>query len=201
MQPTSATARTPRANPAHARVLDTAYDLFCRHGVRAIGIDRIIAEAGVAKMTLYSHFRSKDALVLAALDLREKRWTENWLEHEIERRADAPEGRLLAIFDAFDDWFRMPEFEGCFFLNCLVEARGTDNPVRRASLAKLAGVRAVVRRLVVEAGLDEPDAVADDVLMLMYGAIDLAMAGDHEAARRARPIAVRLIEAARAVPA
>jgi AcrR family transcriptional regulator len=200
MQPTSASARQPRAT-AQARVLETAYGLFSRHGVRAIGVDRIIAAAGVAKMTLYSHFHSKDDLVLASLDLHEERWTRDWLEHEVERRSDDPEARLLAIFDAFDDWFHSPEFEGCFFMNCLVEARGSDNPVARASVAKLEGLRAVVARLIDEAGLSDPDALADEVLMLMYGAIAVAMGGDLEAAQRARSVAGLLIERARAVPA
>jgi AcrR family transcriptional regulator len=200
MQTTSAPARQPRGT-AHARVLETAYDLFSRHGVRAIGIDRIIAEAGVAKMTLYSHFGSKDDLVLASLDLREERWTHDWLEHEIEQRTEDPEVRILAIFDAFDDWFRSPGFEGCFFMNCLVEARGSDNAVAEASVAKLDGVRAVVARLVDEAGLPDPDALADEVLMLMYGAISQAMAGDQTAAVRARSVAALLIERARAVSA
>jgi AcrR family transcriptional regulator len=200
MQSTSAPARQPRAT-AHARVLETAYDLFSQHGVRAIGIDRIIAEAGVAKMTLYSHFHSKDDLVVASLDLREERWTHGWLEREIERRSDDPEARLLMIFDAFNDWFHSPRFEGCFLMNCLVEARGSDNPVARASVAKLAGVRAVVERLIDEAGLSDADALADELLMLMHGAIALAMAGDREAAQRARSVASLLIERARAVPA
>ena len=201
MQPASAPARQPRRGTAQARVLETAYDLFCRHGVRAIGVDRIIAAAGVAKMTLYSHFPSKDDLVLASLDLREERWTHGWLEHEIERRSDDPKARLLAIFDAFDDWFHSPAFEGCFFMNCVVEERGTDSPVARASVAKLEGVRAVVARLVDEADLSGPDALADELLLLMYGAIAVAMAGDHAAAQRARSVAALLIERARAVPA
>ena len=69
------------------RVLQAAYDLFCREGINAVGIDRIVAAAGVAKMSLYRHFRSKEELVLAVLDLREKLWKVDWLEAEVERRA------------------------------------------------------------------------------------------------------------------
>src|SRR5712691_6433727 len=79
---------------ARERLLRVAYDLFCRHGVQATGIDRIVADAGVAKMTLYKHFRSKEELIVAALDLREDLWTYGWLEREIERRADTPTERL-----------------------------------------------------------------------------------------------------------
>src|SRR6266849_5549272 len=89
---------------ARERVLQTAYDLFCRHGVQAIGVDRIVAEASVAKVTLYKHFRSKQELIVAALDLREELWTRAWLERETERRADTPTMRLLAVFDLLDEW-------------------------------------------------------------------------------------------------
>ena len=80
---------------ARERALRTAYRLFSRHGVQAIGIDRIIAEAGIAKATLYRHFRSKEELVVAALERRETLWTRDWLEQEIRRRARKPEMRLL----------------------------------------------------------------------------------------------------------
>ena len=74
------------------RILDTAYELFSRHGTRAVGVDRIIAEAGTAKMTLYRNFTSKDELIVAFLAAREERWTRGWLQAEVERRADDPRG-------------------------------------------------------------------------------------------------------------
>ena len=72
-------------------------------------------------MTLYRHFASKDALVLAFLERREQRWTKDWLQAEVERRATEPGERLLAIFDVFDEWFHRPDFEGCSFVNVLLE--------------------------------------------------------------------------------
>jgi AcrR family transcriptional regulator len=83
------------------RILDTAYDLFSKHGTRAVGVDRIIAEAGAAKMTLYRNFASKDELIVAFLAAREERWTRGWLQAEVELRAQDPAERLLAIFDVF----------------------------------------------------------------------------------------------------
>src|SRR5438552_11387299 len=97
---------------ARERILDAAYDLFSRHGVRAVGIDAIVERSGVARMTLYRHFASKDALVLAFLERREERWTRAWLQHEVERRSSDPRARLLAIFDVFDEWFQEADFEG-----------------------------------------------------------------------------------------
>jgi AcrR family transcriptional regulator len=77
-------------NSGRERVLETAYRLFSRHGTRAVGVDRIIAESGVAKMTLYRNFASKDDLILAFLELREERWTRGWLQDTVEARAATP---------------------------------------------------------------------------------------------------------------
>src|SRR6266498_5045721 len=89
---------------ARERILRTAYDLFARRGTRGVGIDEVIDRAGVAKATLYRHFPSKDDLVLAFLQRRERRWTLEFIEAEARRRGSTPEGRLLAIFDVFDEW-------------------------------------------------------------------------------------------------
>src|SRR5262249_52379260 len=85
--------------------------LAARRGVRGVGIDAIIERSGVARMTLYRHFRSKDELVLAFLERRDERWTREWLQAGIEQRASAPADRLLAIFDVFDEWFRRDDYE------------------------------------------------------------------------------------------
>ena len=93
--------------PRKEHLIQTAVELFRRRGYHATGIDRIIAEAGVAKMTLYKHFRSKDDLIVAAL----RRWDEDsrrWLIRAIEERADEPYERLLALFDVLDEWFDTP---------------------------------------------------------------------------------------------
>lgn len=114
---------------ARSRILEAAYELFSRQGIRAVGIDAIIRRSGVARMTLYRNFGSKDELVLAFLERREQRWTRDWLQQEAERRAADPAERLLAIFDVFDDWFRHDDFEGCSFINVLLE---TTDQIGRA---------------------------------------------------------------------
>src|SRR5258706_5871587 len=100
----SAPATPPRPRGARERILEAAYELFSRQGIRAVGIDAIVASSGVARMTLYRHFASKDALVLAFLERREERWIKDWLQREVELRAVDPRDRLLAIFDVFDEW-------------------------------------------------------------------------------------------------
>ena len=185
---------------ARERILETAYDLFSRHGTRAVGVDRIIAESGVAKMSLYRNFRSKDDLVLAFLQAREQRWTRDWLQAEATRRADTGAGRLLAIFDVFDEWFQKPSFEGCSFINVLLEYDDPEHPIRIASAAHLATIRGLVRDFAVQAGVEDPDAVAGQWHILMKGSIVAAGEGDLEAARRARRLGELLLESEGAQP-
>lgn len=178
---------------ARERVLTTAYDLFSRRGVRAVGIDTIIAEAGVAKMTLYRHFPSKDDLVLAFLDRREQLWTKGWLEAAVARRAVAPRERLLAIFDVFDEWFHRDDFEGCSFINILLETFEAHHPVREASVSYLANIRDFLRGLAKDAGAARPDDLARKWHILMKGSIVAAGEGDRLAAQRARTVGQLLL--------
>ncbi len=117
-----------------------------------MGVDRIIAESGAAKMTLYRNFASKDELILAFLERREERWTRAWLQSEAEARADTPAGRLLAIFDVFGEWFEREDFEGCSFINVMLEVTDSEHPVRQASVKHLTAIRAYVADLAEQAG-------------------------------------------------
>ncbi|MGH3141072.1 MAG: TetR/AcrR family transcriptional regulator [Gaiellales bacterium] len=179
---------------ARGRILSTAYDLFCQHGVQAIGIDRIVAEAGVAKMTLYRHFRSKDDLVVAVLDLREELWINRWVIAESRRRAETARGRLLVIFEMFDDWFRRADYEGCLFNNTLLEDHDPASPARLASIVKRSHIVAFLRSLAEEAGARHPDALARQWQMLMSGAMMAGAEGDVDAAHRARDVGALLLE-------
>jgi AcrR family transcriptional regulator len=183
---------------ARERILDTAYELFSRHGIRAVGIDSIIGRSGVARMTLYRHFGSKDALVLAFLDRREERWTKDWLQHEVERRAVDPAERLLAIFDVFDEWFQREDFEGCSFINVLLEIADPTSELHRASADYLARIRAFVAELSREAGIADPEGLAHKWHILMKGSIVAAGEGDRRAARRAREVASLILAEATA---
>jgi AcrR family transcriptional regulator len=179
---------------ARERILETAYDLFSRHGIRAVGVDRIIASSGVAKMSLYRHFSSKDDLVLAFLERREERWTKDWLRAEATSRGETGAERLLAIFDVFDEWFQQPDFEGCSFINVLLEFDDPDHPIRRASTEHLATIRGYVREFAEQAGVDDPDDLARQWHILMKGSIVSAGWGDTLAARRARRMGELLLE-------
>jgi AcrR family transcriptional regulator len=186
---------------ARERILGAAYELFSRHGIRAVGIDAIIERSGVARMTLYRHFPSKDALVLAFLERREQRWTNDWLQAEVEQRAEDPRERLLAIFDVFDVWFQRDDFEGCSFINVLLETGDPLHAHHRASTEYLARIRAYVKRLAAEAGVADPEGFARQWHILMKGSIVAAGEGDRQAARRAQEVASLLLEAKASSPA
>jgi AcrR family transcriptional regulator len=179
---------------ARDRIVDTAYDLFSHHGVRAVGVDRIVAESGVAKMSLYRHFRSKDDLVLAFLQERERRWTNEWLRAEAWRRGATPAERMLAIFDVFGEWFAVEDFEGCSFINILLEFDDREHRVRRATVDHLRNIRSFLRELATEAGASDPEALAHQWHILMKGSIVAAGEGDQLAAGRARQIGQLLLE-------
>jgi AcrR family transcriptional regulator len=176
------------AGDARTRILAGAYDLFSRNGIRAVGIDAIIARSGVARMTLYRHFASKEELVLAYLELREERWTRGWLQDEVEARADDPAERLLAVFDVFDPWFRRDDFEGCAFIRVMLESIDGEDAVRAASTASLTRIRGFLEALARDAGVADPDDFARKWHILMKGSIVAAGEGDADAARRAQEL-------------
>jgi AcrR family transcriptional regulator len=179
--------------PARERVLETAYAMFATRGVRDVGVDEVIERAGVAKATLYRHFPSKDDLVVAVLAEREQRWTLDWVEVETRRRGSGPEEQLLAIFDLFDEWFHREDFEGCPFINVMLEM-GPRHPVGSASVRHLENIRVMVLRLAEQAGLRDPSSFARSWHILMKGSIVQAVEGDLDAAGRAKSMARRLID-------
>jgi AcrR family transcriptional regulator len=179
---------------ARERILGTAYELFSHRGIHDVGVDELVERAGIAKATLYKHFRSKDDLVLAFLEQREQIWTYGWVEGEARRRGATPDEQLLAIFDLFDEWFYGDDFEGCSFVNTLLEFRDLEHPVGRASADYLENIRSVVRNLALEAGLRDPDDFALSWHILMKGSIVQAAEGDRDAAKRAQALGSLLIE-------
>jgi AcrR family transcriptional regulator len=183
-----------RPRSGRERILDAAYDLFSRAGVRAVGVDTITAEADVAKMTLYRNFASKNELALAFLELREQRWTVGWVQGEVIQRASTPAGRLLAIFEIFSEWFARDDFEGCAFVTSLLEFEDRADPVRQACVEHLATIRAFVRGLAADAGIEDPERFAGQWHILMKGSIVAAHEGDRDAALKARELGELLLE-------
>ena len=178
---------------ARRRILECVYELFSTRAVRDVGIDEIVQRSGVAKATLYRHFPSKDALVVAFLQLREERWTYGFVEAGARGRGGEGEGALLAIFDVFDVWFRQDDFEACAFINVLLEL-GEEHPAGRASTEHLENIRGLIRTFAEEAGLRDPEGFARSWHILMKGSIVSAVEGDRDAAVRAKALGRLLIE-------
>ena len=174
-------------------LVDTALELFYRDGFHATGIDKILAEAGVAKMTLYNHFKSKDELILAALRRRDENFR-NWFMRAVERRGTTPRERLLALFDVLDEWFRGPGFSGCMFINASAEFSRCEHPIHAASAEHKRLILDYVRKLTEAAGAGKPDELAQGLMLLIEGAIVLAhVMGERNAAVVARQPAECLI--------
>lgn len=181
----------------HQRIIDAGYRLFSKRAVRDVAMDDVVVASGVAKATLYRHFATKNDLVLAILNRREADWTFGIVEQGARSRSADPEGRLLAIFDVFDDWFHRDDFEACTFISVLLEM-GAGHPLGRASSKHLATIRRVVSGFAAEAGLADPHEFARSWHILMKGCIVQAAEGDRLAARRARALGAMLIAANRA---
>lgn len=175
------------------QLIETALRLFSREGFQAVGIDRLLAEAGVAKMTLYKHFRSKDELVLAVLRRRDEGWRE-WLHRSIEARASDPRGRLLAVFDALAEWFADPDFRGCLFINVVAEYGGANEGARALAAEHKRLMVEDLRALCEAAGAKDAGSLAERLALLVEGAIVVAqVCGRVEAARDAKSAAEMLL--------
>ena len=194
----SGLARRRQARPATARerIDHAAYELFCRHGIRGTGMDAVSARAGVTKMTVYRYYPSKDDLALAFLRRREELWSRAWLQRQVEDRAIDPRERLLAIFDVFDKWFRRTDYEGCPFINAVLEYGGGAHQVRAATIKHIDNVREFLRGLASLAGIRDAEGFARQWQILMRGSIVAACEGDRAAALRAKKIARLLLSAA-----
>lgn len=177
-------------------LVETALSLFMREGFHAVGIDRIIAEAGVAKMTLYNHFKTKDDLILAALRLRDEQFR-LWFDRKVEKRGGTPAERLLAAFDVVAEWIGSPQFQGCTFINASAEYGDSNSAIHRAAAEHKRLVLDGFRGRVRQAGLSNSDSLAMQLNLLMEGAIVTAHTADRpDAVGEAKAAAATLIEAA-----
>lgn len=160
---------------ARRRVLETAERLFYAEGIRAVGIDRIIAEADVAKMTLYNHFSSKDDLILAVLKYREEKF-DGLFEKWMERHQKAGMNRLEAFFAALKDWFESSGFRGCMFINACAELADAGHAGAQFSAQHKERFHEMLKEIVAEiAGAKAADAATPAISLLVEGAIVTAV--------------------------
>lgn len=159
------------ASSKREQLLSTAQVLFAREGYHATGIDRILAESGVAKMTLYKHFRSKEELILAVLERRE--W--ETLERLAQLRASCePREALLRTFDGLQLWIHQADFCGCSFIHAAAEFHDREHPIHRRAAAFKTAVLGHFLESLQAADVAQPERLAWQLMFLLEGALSMA---------------------------
>ena len=179
---------------ARERILDTAFRLFYAHGIRAVGVDRIIAESGVAKATFDKWFPAKDDLLLAYLARVDRVWS-GQLHDAAAAAGPDPADQLIGLFGALGTACRRDGYRGCAFLNAAAESvPGT--PVHDRTVAHKAAVLDWVTDLAADAGALDPRGLARSLTLLLDGGLASgALDADPEAADRAAESARVLVDA------
>jgi AcrR family transcriptional regulator len=184
-----------RRRAARQRLLDAADDLFYNEGIHTVGIDRVIARAGVAKGSLYYSFTGKDALVQEYLTHRHGRWAER-VTAGIEAHTD-PRARILAVYDVLGTLFAQPDYRGCAFMNATAEA-APDSVEAQAATTFRAWVHNLFLDLATDADVADPQQLAETLVLLYDGAVATAqMDKTPHAARTARRTAELILDNAR----
>ncbi len=194
MDTTSRTGTRDHADSIDTRqkLLATTERLIYAGGIGATGMDLIVKTSGVARKTIYRYFPTKEDLVAEALRQRDIRWMRWFIDGS--RRAATPAGRLLRTFTMLEEWFNTADFRGCAFINAAGEICDARTPIRKVAKDHKVNLQVFLRELAVEYGAADPDALALEFLILIDGAITLALVMDNkDAARAAREIARRLL--------
>ncbi|MFF8957334.1 TetR/AcrR family transcriptional regulator [Streptomyces sp. NPDC014894] len=177
------------ATHARERLIEAAKELFFAEGIRAVGVERLLAASGVGRASFYRHFASKDELVVAVLSERGEHWRQ-WLENEVTARGRGP----LTVFDALEQDCERGNFRGCAFINAMTEFSDAEGPVRRLASEHKQAVIAFVARLLTDAGHRDGMALARKFVLLMDGAtVTVARERSAEPIRCARSIAAGLL--------
>jgi AcrR family transcriptional regulator len=191
---------TPRV-PTPQRLIDAAYELFTRQGFHAVGLDRILADAGVSKQTFYNHFESKEDLMLAVLDKRSDIDLATFGEMLHEFAGDDPRAQLDAIWDVLDAWFNRDDFRGCIFITAAAEFPFAHDPAHQKAAAHAAKTQRMLADLARRAGAEDPQGLAERLFILIDGAFVVRhVTGNDRAAQIARENAKLMLECYLAEP-
>ncbi len=195
--------RDPHMPPSRREELvESAMRVFYRNGFHCTGLDMILKESGISRMTLYNHFKSKDELIVAALRRRDEIFRNGMMKF-VEGASRDPIDRLYAIFDYHDQWFNDDDFKGCMFINASAEYCDPESPARRVSSDHKVECTRYITKLCKDAGLDDPEELAERISILLEGAIVTAYiqgrttgneSTPSDAAHRAKSMARALIE-------
>jgi AcrR family transcriptional regulator len=185
--------RIMKRHEKRGHLIDVATELFNRNGYHAAGIDQIIAEAGIAKTTLYRHFKSKDDLIVAVLQQLDRQFRES-MRQTVDRLAADHRQKLLATFDFLEEWFTSNQFHGCPFMSAASEYGERGDPVFQEALLHKRLMIAYFEELARGAELENPQQIAEEINLLHEGATAVAhIDGNPEVAQKAKSAAARLI--------
>lgn len=151
-----------------------ALDVFYRDGFNVTGMDKLVAETGISKTSMYKHFRTKDDIILAVLRLRDEIFR-NAFCRRVEEIGQTPQDRLLAIFDFLEEWFKSSDFKGCMFIKAVSEFQDPEDPIHIQSATHKRMLLEYVEGIAVQAGAAEPRALARQLMILKEGAIIFAV--------------------------
>jgi len=178
------------------KILATAEALIYQNGIHATGMDLLVKTSGVARKSIYRHFENKDQVTAAALKARDVRWLQ-WFQHECDK-ADTPEARILGMFTVLKGWFQSEGYRGCAFINTAGEVGNPDDPIRHIARHHKQKLLDYTLKLTTQLDIQQPDALARQLLVLMEGAITVSrVMGDYNAADTARDVAEVLLEQTR----
>lgn len=177
---------------ARERLITAATRLFYHEGIGAVGVDRVVTEAGVAKMSLYRHFGSKERLIVECLSRLDVRY-HDWFTGQVDDRGGEPVDKLLSIFDVLDEWFTGGHFRGCAFINATVELADPQHPARQPAMRHKERNRAYVETLARSAGVADPAGLSRLIMLLVEGAIVTALVQDDPHAAANAKAAARIL--------
>ncbi len=180
-------------NPVQQRLLDTACQLFYEQGIAHVGVDRIVHDANVAKMTLYHCYGSKDGLVVAFLEESHRRWRQ-WFRERLDHGQPEPGSAVAGFFAILQEWLRENAQRGCPLINAAVELADATHPGMEVVRAHRGYLRRLIRELIAADGAIPHESLIEQILILMDGAIIGALMGQPEAPIAAGNAAVTLIQ-------
>lgn len=185
-----------QAAPKREQLLEVATALFHRYGYHAVGLDRILEEAGVSRPTLFKHFPSKDDLIVTALQRRDLQARERFFG-ALEAHPGSFRERIALMFDLLAAWVNRPDFTGCLFINATAEFADHRDPIHRAAKEHKDAYRGFLETLAAEAGVLDAQALAEQLMVLVDGLIVTShVAGAQRFPERAKAAALQLVDAA-----
>jgi AcrR family transcriptional regulator len=171
------------------RLTEAAVRRFYRDGFRNVGLDQVLADVGISKTAFYKHFDSKEDLVLAALEMK-NRWLQDVFREMVREHGASPAGRLEALLDVVDRIINTDEFQGCIFVNVAMEFPLPHDPAHVAAAQHKQAMEEIVCELAAEAGAADPRALAQELCLIMEGAyVTRQVTGNQNAVNIARRVA------------